>query len=47
MRKYFEPNTTVLNIEAQALICAGSPTGNGDDPANARAPQRRISGLYI
>lgn len=38
MKKYINPETIILNVALQAIVCASG--GNGDDPKNARAPQR-------
>jgi len=44
MKKYINPETFVLKVASQTIICASG--GNGDNPKNARAPQRRVGGLF-
>jgi len=47
MKTYINPNTIVMNIEAETLICAGSPTSTGGDPKDAQAPMRQFGGGFL
>jgi len=48
MKKYITPNTIVLRVTTQTIICTSepTPTSTGGNPADARAPQRAGS-LYL
>jgi len=42
MKTYINPNTTILSVATQTIICASEIPNNGADPATAQAPARRI-----